>query len=292
VRAVPVSYFVAECETLARTIAHLKLRLPDGREGTMDILQKEWRPQSQRDVYEWVTYLKKLTACHAQRLYAAASPAASAPGSGNDLRAAFALGAQPQRVLRHLPDEHGNPRYLAVHPKSFNALVHISARDEQVGFLSREVSRLGASGTPEALDAYVRGLVEIERQQKIMVWSVTHPGCKLPYDPKVVTEPDVPADAGLDDLTTLDVVEVIRGHLDVNQRGLMALRTLLGDEAPDGEFKRASWSVFFSNTGAELGIRPGALMEDWALAEVMIMVRSANAARKEAIENARPHAAA
>ena len=280
-RAVPISHLRTECTTAEFALLGFDRSLKEQIE--------RWKPggteNQGRDAYCWLRFYRTL---HRELAVRQQHPNAGPAGApAEDAIITASLSNEPKRVLRLLPDAEGNPVDLLVHPKSWHALVHLMSRDQCLGFLAREITRIGVVGSAEQLDAHVRALDEIDLQQRLCAWILTTPGPGLPF---LATDRAPEPPEWTKTLETTEIVDLIAAHQDVNRERLAYLRALIEEDPEAKGSMRPSWSVFFGALGTELQVRPEALMRDRSLCELLAQVRLSAASKREAIERARDEA--
>lgn len=170
-------------------------------------------------------------------------------------------------ALRHAPVPvelvarvRGRPVRLEVHPKSFEALLHIESRDRELTRLAEAFERLQALPA-EAQAVWGRKLAaEIAYQNQVLCWIVTHPGPGLPF-PEGRDAPAVPK--RFRDLEAQDVVSILRAHRRVAIVRLARVADLIGGGKATG--KRQSWASLGATAASELGVASATLLRDWTL---------------------------
>lgn len=168
----------------------------------------------------------------------------------------------------------GGDLVLEVHPKSFNALLNVHARDKLLHWLNVRYAALAdAEHGAEALQFLERVAAEISYQYGLLAWTATADGPGLPFDPRADERPDVPPA-----LRTLEPFQLFRLHqafIEVNAARLQALERLVSPAAEEGPTARPTWSGFFSNLAMKWEVDPQVLMADHALVKLLAMVKLA-----------------
>src|SRR6185503_2729247 len=122
-------------------------------------------------------------------------------------------------------------------------------------------------------------------QTAVIIWSLSTPGHKLPFDPRELPRPTPPA--WPKDLDSLVVAKFLRAHHEVHGRRLLALSALIEvDEKGDV----ASWNTFFSVTAMRMNGNATDLVEDRDLIGLLMQVAQAADAETKAIERAKADA--
>jgi hypothetical protein len=189
-------------------------------------------------------------------------------------------------ALRHAPvpvelvrTVRGRPVRLEVHPKSFETLLHIEARDRELTRLTGALEAL-QDLPAEAQATWGRRLTaEIAYQTHVLCWIVTHPGPGLPF-PENRDAPAVPK--RFRDLEAQDVVSILRAHRRVAVVRLARVADLIGGGKASG--KRQSWASLGATAASELGVSSGALLRDWTLESWIAQLSLASDAKARAAE--------
>jgi len=188
-----------------------------------------------------------------------------------------ALTSEPVPVA--LPPVAGEPREVAVHPKSYATLLYFfHVRDWLQTNLTVRYRALREAGSPVDADLLVRVAGELAYQQGLLAWAACTPGPGLPdalagqWHPKA-DRPAVPEPFA--SLQASDLLRIHEAFLRVNAGQLQALDRLvdLGDQ--DAAAARPSWSIFFGKLGMKLKTPPERLMRDVALASLLATVKLA-----------------
>ncbi|HNB58681.1 MAG TPA: hypothetical protein PK308_00110 [Phycisphaerales bacterium] len=192
-------------------------------------------------------------------------------------------------ALRHAPvpvelvrTVRGKPVRVEVHPKSFETLLHIEARDRELGRLCEALE--GLQGLPAKAQArWGRRLAaEIAYQQQVLCWIVTHPGPGLPF-PGGKDAPAVPK--RFRDLEAQDCVSILRAHRRVAVVRLGRIADLIGGGKASG--KRQSWASLGATAASELGVSSRALLRDWTLESWIAQLSLTADAKAQAVEAAK-----
>lgn len=199
-----------------------------------------------------------------------------------------ALQNAPITVRLYGPELPGSPvnREVRVYPKSFSALINLSDRDHALGWLADKRERLKESSDPKHLDYVYQTGVELTYLKAIMIWAVTSPTVKLPWDDNEFRPTPPEWILGMD---VIDVHRILRAHVEVNSLRLQAIEALISGLPNDATHKsrlRPSWSVFFGNASKTLGVSSSTLMRDWSFAEVLAQLRLSSAAERDAMASA------
>lgn len=152
---------------------------------------------------------------------------------------------------------------VSVYPKSFDALDFIAQRERRIEWLIEQrekIARRSLAKTPGLLDAVGS---EITYQYGLIVWSVTNPGPRLPFDDREI--PDSLPD-WIADLSPTDILLLNRAFQRVNAVRLFALKMQLdARDTRKDEDRRSSWSSFFGTRAEQSHIDAGVLMRDKSL---------------------------
>lgn len=217
---------------------------------------------------------------------------ASSPGEEEVLLSM--IGNIAERV--HLSTPLGEDRSitdLTVEPKGLLAFVEIDALDQDCRWLAARLVVLqeladtgGASPTDlQAAQLVAQRIVELQAR---LVWIVTSPGSRCPYDAVREASPSVPAH--LLDLDPLDLTRILITHRRVNGARTMALAPFVPKDKPS--LASPSWSVFIAATAREIKEDPEVLLRDWSLQKIVASAALAAKARLDAEEQAKKEAAA
>jgi len=156
---------------------------------------------------------------------------------------------------------------LAVYPKSFHALIWLSARAKRLDWLADRAAILAERAGREDLDLLARTSAEICYQHALCAWVACHPGPGLPFGDHEAT-PAIPEPFSA--LSPYDVARILEAHLAANWHRLQALDALVtGDTSGGGAARRPSWSGFFGAMAMESGASAESLMRDRSLAAVL-----------------------
>jgi hypothetical protein len=190
-------------------------------------------------------------------------------GAEADALIIAALRAEPKTV--QLDPE----RSLQVFPKSFDALLNIHARDQLLLWLTTRYAALhdNANGA-DAMQFLERVAGEMAYQHQLLAWTVTTPGPGLPFAPEEEnSRPAPPAE-----IRALEPWEILRLHqafLEVNVMRLNALDKLIDPPKGDEKGGRPSWSVFMGSLSLKMQTDPKKLMRDYALVQLLAVVKLA-----------------
>ena len=193
-------------------------------------------------------------------------------------------------VARESDEENSPPMRVMVYTKSFHALMEVAQIDKALAWLAAHLDRLCTTDQvteAKSLDLMVRIMPEMALLYQRLAWIVTHPGCGLPY-PDDQTAPTPPV--RFQRLDAKDFMRINAAHHRVNELNLRAVRNLISKESGGTTTDRPSWTVFFGAASEALKVRPETLMRDWSLAEALLMYRTANHAKAQAMENAKADA--
>ena len=168
---------------------------------------------------------------------------------------------------------------LAIHPKSFEALLECHARQLAIMFLQdRRAALLEHSANPGDLELVARAADEIIYHTQVCAWIAAHPGVRLPF-PSGEFKPDLPD--WVQALDPVDVARILNTYATVNALRLNYLDEIL---KPDGEAKRISWSVFMGTMSHHLHRPASELFRDVSLAELLATAAAAAVPHQEAAE--------
>lgn len=267
-RSVPLKLLRDQCQLLADAVRQAGLATPEQ--------LRAWQPGGGENpatgAEGWLRTFALLHRAHAKLSHKTSPEAAAA-----DEMAVLGALAGREEVVRLLTPVEGVEQ-VAVHPKSFDALLRINAVDHLLEEMVAKRAVLLRSTLPE--DQALRARVDDElRHQlcRLVAW-ITHPKPGLPDDP--TPAPWILA------LDVLDLHRLIRAHQVVNGLRLRALAGLTTPSTEPGGTKRPSFAVFLAAVASEQGIPPHQMLRDWSLAEVLTGARLAGQARKDAHEAA------
>lgn len=193
-----------------------------------------------------------------------------------------ALRGSPAEVELVAKHRDGSPRFLQVHPKSFETLLHIEARDRELGRLAEALEAMESLPAQAQVEWGRKLMAEIAYQQQVLCWIVTTPGPGLPFD-EGKTRPTVPKLYRL--LETQDIVSILKGHRRVGALRLARVADLLGAGRAKG--KRQSWAVLASTASSELGVSSKSLLRDWTLESWLAQLSLTADAKAQAIESSK-----
>jgi hypothetical protein len=192
-------------------------------------------------------------------------------------------------ALRHAPvpvelvrRKQGRPVRLEVHPKSFETLLHLEARDRELARLTEALERL-QDLPAEAQASWGRKLVaEIAYQQQVLCWIVTHPGPGLPF-PETRDAPAAPKMYRT--LEAQDVVSILRAYRRIAVVRLARVADLIGGGRAKG--KRQSWASLGATGASELGVPSRTLLRDWTLESWIAQLALTADAKAQAMASAK-----
>ena len=193
-----------------------------------------------------------------------------------------ALRRKPVVVELVAPNRDGSPRTLLVHPKSFETLAHIEARDRELARLAEALERLQELPAQAQVAWGRKLLAEISYQQQVLCWIVTTPGPGLPFD-EGKARPAVPKLYRA--LEAQDIVGILKGHRAVGALRLARVADLLGSGRAKG--KRQSWAVLAASASSELGVSSGTLLRDWTLESWLAQLALTADAKAQAIDQSK-----
>lgn len=180
--------------------------------------------------------------------------------------------------LQPIGDE--EPRRIAAHPKSYEALVFIDRRDRNISWLNEQARKLLLLPPPTSSEALATVDRETLHQYGLIVFAVTHAGAGVPFPaddpPKVL--PD-----WIRELSTVDVIRIHSAYLQVNVLRLHALYALLEMKIGEAEPNRLTWATFFSTRAEETGVPPQSLMRDRSVGSQIAAALIAAEARNRAL---------
>jgi hypothetical protein len=222
----------------------------------------EYRPaRRSAPLWDWIWWYAQLVRfCGRLEVHESA-------GAEADALIVAALRAEPKAVAL-------GERSLQVHPKSFDALLNIHARDQLLIWLTTRYAALrdNANGA-DAMQFLERTAAEIAYQNQLLAWSVTTPGPGLPFVPEADDRPQPP-----DEIKTLEPWDILRLHqafVEVNVARLNALDKLIDPPKGDDKGGRPSWSVFIGSLSMKWQVDPKKLMRDQALVQLLAVVKLA-----------------
>lgn len=274
-RSLPLTVLRAECEFFARSIRALcGGDLPEGVASAAP-----GGPANPAKGPEAVlVYYRTLVAEHARRT------ARADVGTKAD---AVGLGILAERPLTRpsiVQSGDGGPRFLTVHPKSFETLRHMAMRDAALAFLlpvqEQVLSDLG--DVPSSASRLVGGILD---EHHLLAWIAMHPGPGMPWDQ--ADEPPGPEamPEQVRSLTPIEIHQVRRLHEECNHHELLRVRELL--EPPEESSSGLSgWSAFFSGAEELLGEPTMVLMRDRSLRSVIFRVQVKASERRRATAEA------
>lgn len=204
------------------------------------------------------------------------------------LAAEDALRGAVQLVRLTDPDRDGKPRSVAVAPKSYHALVHITERDGYLGRLALDVSALAEASSGAAILTRGQAIQEMNYQHRVLCWIVCQEGCQLPFrDSEERPEPPAWTEA----LSPFDIVRIIEAHKLVNGVRLqLALRLLAPPEPGTGQ-RIGAWATILVTASERMKIPVQTLARDYTLESLIAQLAIAREGERAAAESLQQGAA-
>jgi hypothetical protein len=242
---------------------------------------------SGRDAFAWLKFWRQLQRLHA-RAQRDDGNGGGVESSADETLLLDAVRDAGKPVELVLQDENGEPRRLVVRQLSFEALMHLNARDRLVGVLARQAERLARATSSEDAETFQAVSDELAYQQAIAVWVSCGDTARLPFDPQKTPRPTPPDWAR--DVTPIDITRIVSAMHRVNGYALLALRRVIDPSDEPGA--RASWLTYFTSIGGEGDTPPVEFIRDRGLVGLIAGKAVAADTQKKAFDEAKRRAGA